>query len=144
MHYVEHNASQIVMGFNDTLQLGEGWHERAIDPHSGILYRITQRQATFRLRKELHHRQLKCLLAASPSLLGQPVLGRLHVEDCLAGYLQLETDNWVLRTFDIHEFPNGELDCCFEIKTTFVPAKYLNNGDYRELGIYVAALNLVA
>ncbi len=144
MHYVEHIASQIVMGFNDTFQLGEGWHERAIDPRSRILYRITQRQATFRLHKEPHHRQLTCLLAASPSLLGQPVLGGLRIENCLAGNLQLETDNWVLRTFDIHEFPNGELDCCFEIKTTFVPEKYLNNGDYRELGIYVAALNLVA
>jgi hypothetical protein len=143
MHYPQHIASQIVMGFNDTFQLGEGWHERTIDPRSGIVYRITERQATFRLFRQPRHRQLKCLLAACPSLLGQPVLGRLRIENCLAGYVQLDTDNWVLRTFDINEFPEGELDCCFEIKTTFIPAKYLNNGDYRQLGIYVAALTLV-
>lgn len=144
MNRTQHIASQIVVGFNDTFQLGEGWYDRAIDPRIRILYRITQSQATFRLLKQPKHRQLRCLLAASPSLLGQPVVGSLSIDNCLAGNLQLDTDNWVLRTFDIQKFSNGELDCCFDIKTTFIPANYLDNGDYREFGIYVAALNLVA
>ena len=132
----------IVVGVNDYAHLTEGWFDRVIDGRNGIVYRVTQSQAKFRINKADGHNWLLCLVSASPSITGKPFHGELCYDQKVLGKFELPTDNWVIRRFDISAIKPGIGEFWFDIKTTFIPDLYLHNGDFRRLGISVAAIRL--
>lgn len=137
----------LIIGYNDFVLLGDGWHERAVDVRSGIVYRPSQGNAEFWLSVLESHRQIGLLLSASTTLIGEKVRLRLACEDSIIGEAFLEDDDWHILTFPVSGgilAKGGEkLKFTLTVSPTFIPHLVLQNGDFREMGIYLAGVRLL-
>lgn len=129
----------LVVGVNDHLLCGGGWHERALDGRFGFLFRATGREAEFALDLPAGAGEIAALLCASASLCGV-LRGELFCEKELLGEFTLDSENWVLRRFALPPAPAGLRRFYWKIKNPFIPNDYLRNGDFREMGVHVASI----
>jgi hypothetical protein len=131
--------SSIIVGVNDYYHLTDGWHERSVDARSGVIYRTATRSATLQILKPPDRTQLKLLISGAPYLLGKPILVKIKCATQILSYFSLITENWVLRSAEIASLPAGLLTLTIETSPVYIPHQLLCNGDFRELGIYLAA-----
>jgi hypothetical protein len=131
--------SSIIVGVNDYYHLTDSWHERSVDARSGVIYRTAASSATLQILKPPDRTQLKLLISGAPYLLGKPVLVKIKCAAHVLSYFSLTTENWVLRCADIDTLPAGLLTLTIETAPVYIPHKCLCNGDFRELGINLAA-----
>ncbi len=141
----------VLMGFNETGLLLEGWHDLERDGRADLPYRATRRAAQLQLALPPGGaRRLWMLLAASPTLLGEPMTGRAGLfaetpggEALLASApISLDRDLWVVRRVELARLaPPGAIAArlCLEAARPVIPDRALRNGDTRELGWYLSA-----
>lgn len=129
-----------MVGINDNLLCGEGWHDRTMDGRSGLLYRPTQRHAGFDLILPGGNVEIIALISAAASLCGGTLHGELLCGERLLGDFTLETENWTLRRFLFPDAPVGRCRFVWRTLNPFIPNDVLKNGDFREMGVYVASV----
>jgi hypothetical protein len=132
-------GSKIVVGVNDYYHFLEGWHERSVDARSGVIYRTATSCATLQILKQPDHTHLSLLMSGAPYLLRKPILVKVKCGAQVVSHFSLTTENWVLRYARIESLPAGLLALAIETDPVYIPHHYLRNGDFRELGINVAA-----
>ena len=145
------------MGINDHLHCREGWHARAEDGRSGVTYRWTGAAAAFRLAVPAAAKALHVLVSGPALLTGRPVPLTLYAGDACLGCIAdaAASDTWTIARFALDNLappPDGR-EIGFSIRpeepgavggpALFVPDRYLHNGDFRPLGIMVAAIRAV-
>jgi hypothetical protein len=132
----------IIVGINDHLLLREGWHERTRDERCGVLYRPTDKEATFQMLLPGGDVEIVALLSASVSLSCGAIRGSLLYEGKNLGDFHLYTENWVIRRFPLPHAPSGWVKLVLVIHNPFVPNDVLENGDFRLMGLSVASLRV--
>jgi hypothetical protein len=130
----------LVVGINDNLLCGEGWHDRTADGRFGLLYRPTQRRAGFDLILPGGDVEIIALISAATPLCGGILRGELLCGERLIGDFTLETENWTLRRFLFTDAPAGRRQFIWNMLNPFIPNDTLKNGDFREMGVYVASV----
>lgn len=145
-----------LIGINDSDILLEGWHERQTHVPTGLVYRASQKNASFKLslpKRMPKEPRLNILSASSPSLWGGSLRGTVLCCGLTLGDFSIETDFWRVISFPLnevfHAYPkipppigadNPEnLTFSIIIENPFVPHIYLKNGDFREMGICLSA-----
>jgi hypothetical protein len=137
--------SILLMGYNDSGWLGEGWHDLERDGRSEVSYRATRRVGELRVGRPEGALRLFLLYAGSPSLLGKTLSGRVEIEGgarhARASHpLRLETDVWRVLPLALPEEGAGSLTLRIHADDLIVPDRTLRNGDARALGFYVSAV----
>lgn len=72
-------TSLLLMGYNETGRLGEGWHDLERDGRTGTAYRATQAKADLTLPVPKGTHTLFMLYSGSPTLAGKTLSGRLEL-----------------------------------------------------------------
>jgi len=134
--------SKIVMRINDNHSCTPGWHERTIDGRNGIVYRPTQKEAGFRLLLPGGNIEIIALVSASTQLCGGRLNTGLKCGDKSLGILSLDSEQWVIGRFVFENAPKGPATFKWIVENPFVPHKLLKNGDFREMGVYVAGIRV--
>ncbi len=132
----------LIAGYNEHALIDEGWHERSVDKRCGIIVRTTKSFATFSLQQRSFHTLLLLLVSGSPSLVGKPVSISLSSDGHKLGKAKLEDDGWHLLRFKLHGRRDTEVRFALEVDPVYIPHEKLNNGDYRVMGVNVAAARL--
>jgi len=137
--------SLLLMGYNDSGWLGDGWHDLERDGRTGVNYRATKRMGELRLRRREGAHRLFILYSGSPSLLGKALSGRAEVElgaglDPASHPLRLETDVWRILQLPLRDEGAESLSLRIHADDVVVPDRMLRNGDARALGFYVSAV----
>lgn len=137
--------SILLMGYNDSGWLGEGWHDLERDGRSGVSYRATKRVGELHIGRPERARRLFLLYSGSPSLLGKTMSGRVEIEG-RAGtppaslLLRLDADVWQILSIALQENGAESLTLRIHANDLVVPDRRLRNGDVRALGFYVSAV----
>lgn len=129
-------------GVGDQRLLKEGWHERSRDERSGVIYRPTGRKASFSLDLPGGDVEIIALLSASVTLCGGIMKGSLLWKDRPLGGFSLESENWTLQRFILEGAPEGPATFTWVVENPFIPHEILKNGDFREMGLYVAGVRV--
>jgi len=132
----------IVVGINDHRLFSEGWHERTQDERSGVIYRPTDKEATFQMLLPGGPVEIAALISASVSLSRGPLRGSLLYQGKNLGDFLLDTENWVIRRFSLPEAPSGWAKLVWAIHNPFVPNDTLQNRDFRRMGLNVASIRV--
>jgi hypothetical protein len=132
----------LVVGINDHLLCKDGWHERSSDERSGTLYRPSMKEASFTLNLPGGNLEIHALISAGTSLCGGCFRGKLISGDENHGDFSLNTENWVIRKFLFHKAKKGLNLFKWVIDTPYIPDDVLHNGDFREMGLYMAAVRV--
>lgn len=137
--------SILLMGYNDSGWLGEGWHDLERDGRSEVSYRATKRVGELRVGRPEGARHLFLLYSGSPSLLGKTMSGWVEIgrgTDAERTFhpLRLETDVWRVLPIALAEEGAGSLTLRIHADDLVVPDRMLRNGDARALGFYVSAV----
>jgi len=145
----------IVMGVNDHLHCGAGWHDRAYDGRNGICYRWTGTRADFRLTVPPDAAALHFMVSGPALLTGRTVPLSLYASGRLVCHLDCaaSSDFWTIARMSLetlaHDGRNAPVTFTLKCEqspreahnsVTFVPDHCLHNGDFRRLGIMVAAI----
>jgi len=129
-----------IVGINDSDFIIDGWYERTIHKPTGLFYRPTKQSASFKLPVvgDLTEKNIFIFVAGSPSLVKKNVMGKVFCNDILLGDFSLETDLWQLISFPLQKVlsPGDSLKFLIKTEISFIPHIYLNNNDYREMGVY--------
>lgn len=136
------SQSCLVIGTNDYQLCREGWHDRAIDGRTGILYRPTSREAFFDLFLPGGNLDLITLVSASVTLCSGILRGNLFSNGDLIEEFKIDSENWALRRFTLIDAPKGWTHFSWRIHNSFIPHEILKNGDFREMGLFVAAVRI--
>ncbi|MEI7635208.1 MAG: hypothetical protein WCK47_13120 [bacterium] len=150
--------TMIVMGVNDHLRCGVGWHDRAYDGRNGVCFRWTGARADFCLEVPRRASALRFMVSGPALLTGRPVPLSLYAPGRLLCHLPAAapSDFWTiaemtLKTLELAE-DNAPAQFTIRCETfpgtralsaPFVPDRYLRNSDFRRLGIMVAAIRAV-
>lgn len=133
----------LVVGYNDYELLGTGWHERSVDGRNGVVNRACSKEAHFWLENEPTHQALLLLVSASPGLAGSPVKLQVFCEQANIGEVEINGDDWQLLSFPLPDKSAGRINFTLKVSPTFIPHLRLKNGDFRELGVFLAAARLI-
>ncbi len=132
----------IVVGVNDHRLFREGWHERTQDERCGVVYRPTDKEATFQILSPGGDVEIVALLSAGVTLSREPLRCSLLYQGKNLADFELDTENWVARRFPFPKAPPGWLELVWMIHNPFVPDDVLRNGDYRTMGLSVACIRI--
>lgn len=132
----------LVAGVTDLAHCRAGWYDRARDGRMGLLFRPTGPKAHFDLDLPGGDIEIIALLSAGVSLCGGRFSGRLEMKTKNAGAFILETELWTTRRFYIKNAPRGKTPFAFVADNPYVPNDVLKNGDFREMGVNVAAVRI--
>lgn len=119
----------IIMGLNDTGNLGKGWHHLETWPDN-MKIRWSAIKAVAYLKNSKVYKSIKIKFFTNVSLEISVYLNNRLVEK-----IKSEKDIWQILEEDIND--TGLLELKIELDKTWVPDEILNNGDTRELGIAV-------
>lgn len=128
----------IVMGENDLLINGTGWHalEREIGPA-----RWTRRRATFRIQLGAEPRLR--VIASRMHAAAPPTRVSLTVDGTLVGRVAVDSRGWQQLDFRIPGRPGQAVDCTLTVAQTWSPKALGAGPDTRDLGICVRAIGPV-
>lgn len=134
--------NSLIVGFNDHLLCGEGWHERAVDGRFNFPYRPASSNARFKLILPGGAIDLHALISAGVTQSGGIMSGKITAENGQSRKFQIDTENWIIRKFTFTNLSKGA--CHFKLITDnpFIPDSLLKNGDFREMGIYLARIRI--
>lgn len=147
-------TSCMVMGTNDHLQCLDGWHALESDGRNGVRFRWTTGVATFQLAVPARCKSLRFMLAGPTALTGLAVGLTVSANQKLLGHLPDVVPGEFWSTVDIPA-PKSEGIYTVEIRAenwydgyqpqrqTFTFDHYLGNGDFREMGLMIAAARAV-
>lgn len=136
------SGSFLVVGVNDHHLCRQGWHDRTTDGRFGIIYRPTGREAVFELFLPGEDFDLIALVSAGTTLCGGVLRGDLSSNGNLIGNFKLDSEIWTLRRFPVSGAPEGWAHFSWRIHNPYIPHDTLKNGDFREMGLYVAAVRI--
>ncbi|MCX7044178.1 MAG: hypothetical protein NTX50_01660 [Candidatus Sumerlaeota bacterium] len=154
--------SIISFGINESRWLGEGWHEREIwggvhspsdasrppsdsspaNLEAKLVYRYTSGRAQIRLEPSWAGGRIAILLAATATQLAGPMTLNLCAEGRELAVLKLSDDRWRLIEAALPEKIAPDSMAEFTVAPVFTPGKVLRNGDFRALGVRVAAIKI--
>ena len=132
----------LVVGINDNQLCRDGWHERAVDGRSGILYRPMAAEATFQLALPGGDLEIVALVSASTTLCGGLMKAHLLLDENPLAKTILDTENWVIRRFPLKQARAGLHLFKWIVEDTFIPNDVLKNGDFRKMGLYMACVRV--
>ncbi len=132
----------LTVGYNDHALLGDGWHERSVDERNGVIYRPSTASAVFSLTVDTSHTTMCLLLSAHASLAGKPIVLRLFHGDRMIGEYEFDNDDWRLVEVPFSADEAGTVQFTLKIAPTIIPHVCTGNGDFREIGINLAAARL--
>lgn len=136
------SGSFLVVGVNDYPLCREGWYDRAIDGRFGILYRPMGKEASLNLFLPGGDLEIIALVSASITLCGGVLRGDFTANGNLLGNFNLDTETWTLQRFTFSNAPLGWMRFTWRIHNPFIPHETLKNGDFREMGLHVAAVRM--
>lgn len=148
----------VVFGVNEGPVCTRGWYERERDPRNGVTYRWTWPRAAFEIPISGDVRTLRMMVAGAFGAVKQPLAFSVYCGSALLQHFDdlLNSDLWTIAEVALPEFParhseSVSFNLICERRTSagtfepysYVPHRHLQNGDYRQLGIMVAAIRVV-
>ncbi|MBN1899882.1 hypothetical protein JW926_00985 [Candidatus Sumerlaeota bacterium] len=132
----------LVAGVNDNQLCLKGWHDRSIDQRTGISFRPTSKESIFQLRMEAGDLELVALVSAGVALCGGALRGELLFNEKPVGNFTLDSENWTLLRFPLSIAEEGWMSFSWRIHNPYIPHEILKNGDFREMGVNIAAIRI--
>lgn len=133
----------LIVGYNEHLFLDDGWHDREVDIRNQVVFRSSLECASFHLQAEPPHKALILLLSAQPTLSPENKIEvRILADNSTIGDCSFQDDDWHLVSFPVSISEKGNIRFTLSVSPLVIPHARLGNGDFRRLGISLAAARL--
>ena len=133
----------LIVGYNEHSFLDEGWHDREVDTRNQVVFRSSRECASFHLDAEPRHKTLILLLSAQPTLSPENEIHvRILSNNSPIGECSFRDDDWHLVRFPISISEKGNIGFTLSVSPMVIPHTRFANGDFRTLGISLAAARL--